>query len=219
MKNIILSAMNEHDEIDLEELRKSARDWYQFNHQDQLPSLIERIHPPLYQSETKEPQTKEGKLIHYFDSTSPLQFLKDLSGGAEASNADIKIIEDVMFNQKLLPGVINVLIHYVMLKMDMKLTKGYVEKIASHWSRKDVKTVKAAMELAKTEHKKYLEWAKGDNDNKKRTSKKKPIRTELLPDWFNGEENNQPAKPKQEPDQDFEAKKREIEERIKKLRK
>ena len=218
MKNIILSAINEHDEIDVDELRKSARDWYQFNHNDQLPSLVERIHPPLFQSEIKEPQTKEGKLIHYFDSTSPLQFLKDISGGAEASNADIKIIEDVMFNQKLLPGVINVLIHYVMLKMDMKLTKGYVEKIASHWTRKNVKTVKNAMELAKTEHKKYLEWAKGENDNKKRTNKKKPTRTELLPDWFNDENNNQATK-KEVVDTDFEAKKRALEEKMKKLRK
>lgn len=217
MKNMVLSAITEHDEIDVEELRKSARDWYQFNHQDQLPSLIERIHPPLYQSKTNEPQTQEEKLIHYFDTTSPLQFLKDISGGAEPSNADLKIIEDVMFKQKLFPGVINVLIHYVMLKMDMKLTKGYVEKIASHWTRKEVKTVKEAMELAKTEHKKYQQWAKGENDNKKRTQKK-PIRTELLPDWFHDEGSKQATKPTDEVDIDFAAKKRALEEKMKKLR-
>ncbi|AGK55164.1 replication initiation and membrane attachment protein [Bacillus sp. 1NLA3E] len=220
MKNIVLSAMTEHDEINLEELRKSARDWYQFNYQDSLPSLIERTHPPLYQSKTIEPQTQEDKLIHYFDTTSPLKFLSDLAGGAEASNADIKIIEDVMFNQKLLPGVINVLIHYVMLKMDMKLTKGYVEKLASHWARKEVKTVKAAMELALNEHKQYQQWASGENKNKKKTSKK-PIRTELLPDWFNEESNKQEVKQKDvnNKDSDFETRKRALEEKIKNLRK
>ena len=35
MKNIVISAITEDNEINIEELRKSARDWYQFEHQDQ----------------------------------------------------------------------------------------------------------------------------------------------------------------------------------------
>lgn len=218
MKNIVLSAVTEENEIDLEELRKSARDWYQFHHQDQLPALVDRTQPSLYRTETAEPKTKEEKLIHYFETTSPRKLLRDISGGAEPSKADLAIIEGVIFQQKLLPGVINVLIHYVMLKTDMKLTKGYVEKIASHWARKDVKTVKAAMELALNEHKQYQQWASGDSDKKKRTQKK-PIRTELLPDWFNESEKQQKTNQAEEVNPDFEAQKREIEERIKNLRK
>ena len=60
-----------------------------------------------------------------------------------------------MINQKLNPGVVNVLIEYVMLKTDMKFTKGYVEKLAGHWARLKVSTVIEAMELAKNEHRKY----------------------------------------------------------------
>ena len=48
-----------------------------------------------------------------------------------------------------------------MRKTDMKLTKNYVEKIASHWARKNIKTVKDAMDLAKMEHRQYAEWAEG----------------------------------------------------------
>jgi replication initiation and membrane attachment protein len=219
MKNIVLSAMTENDEIDLEELRKSARDWYQFRHSDKLPSLVERTHPALYQENMQEPLTREEKMIHYFETTSPLRFLRDLGGGAEASNADIKIIEDVMVKQKLLPGVVNVLIHYVMLKIDMKLTKGYVEKIASHWARKNVKTVKAAMELALNEHKQYQSWVSSDTKNKKRTPQKKPVRTELLPDWFYEEDKKQATVQKEAVNSDFEAKKRALEEKIKNLKK
>ncbi len=62
-----------------------------------------------------------------------------------------------MIKHKLPPGVVNVLIDFVMLKTDMKFTKGYVEKIAGHWARKQIKTVKEAMELAKKEHRTYLE--------------------------------------------------------------
>lgn len=87
--------------------------------------------------------------------------LKDVSGGAEPSKTDLQIIEEIMFSQKLLPGVINVLIQYVMLKTDMKLTKGYMEKIAGQWVRKNIRTVKEAMALAKKEHKQYMEWAQG----------------------------------------------------------
>lgn len=219
MKNIVLSAITERNEIDLEELRKSARDWYQFNNEDQLPSLVDRTQPHVYITDKKEePKTKEAELINYFETKSPRQLLRDMSGGAEPTKGDLKIIEDIMFQQKLTPGVVNVLIQYVMYKTDMKLTKGYVEKISSHWARKDVKTVKAAMDLAINEHKKYQQWAAGENTNKKRTSKK-PVRTELLPDWFSEQDNNQPATKKGEDDSDFAAKKRLLEEKMKNLRK
>ena len=131
-----------------------------------FPSLIEKTQPVMYQTINKEPETQEEKLIYYFETTSPLQYLRDISGGAEPSKADVKIIEDVMFEQKLNPGVVNVLIDNVMRKTDMKLTKNYVEKIASHWARKNIKTVKDAMDLAKMEHRQYLEWAEGKKNSK-----------------------------------------------------
>lgn len=216
MKNIIFSAIDENNEINIEELRKAARDWYQFEHQDQLPSLIERIQPVSYQSQKVEPKTKEEKLIYYLETTSPLQVLKDVSGGAEPSQADIQIIEDVMFKQKLMPGVINVLIQFVMLRTDMKLTKSYVEKIAGHWTRKQIKTVKEAMELAKNEHRTYLDWSSGKKSG--RTANKKPIRTEILPDWFDEEPQKATNLPQKE-NEDAAAKKREIEEILKEFRK
>ncbi|MBN6887955.1 replication initiation and membrane attachment protein [Cytobacillus horneckiae] len=184
MKNIVISAVNEDDEIAIDELRKSARDWYQFQHQDQLPSLLDRKQPLQHLSAKSKPQTQEEQLLYYLDTTSPRQLLKDISGGAEPSSGDLKIIEDVMFQQRLLPGVVNVLIQYVLLRTDMKLTKSYVEKISSHWARKKIQTSVAAMTLAKKEHKQYLEWAEGKKANKKPAAKKKTVRTELLPDWF-----------------------------------
>ncbi|MGG5254824.1 replication initiation and membrane attachment family protein [Neobacillus sp. SM06] len=221
MKNILLSAVNEDNEIDIEELRKAARDWYQFLHEDQLPSLVERIQPIAHRTQHDEPKSQEEKLIRYLETTSPLQVLKDVSGGAEPSPSDIQIIEDVLFKQKLFPGVVNVLIQFVMLRTDMKLTKGYVQKIASHWSRKQIKTVKDAMNLAKSEHRTYLEWSSGKKSGS--PAKQKPIRTEFLPDWF--EEEGTPASKKAEnPDGgsstvDLETKKREIEEKLKAFRK
>lgn len=210
MKNIILSAVNEANEIDLEELRKAARDWYQFVNYDQLPTLIERTQPAAHRVQTEEPKTKEEKLIHYLETTSPLQFLKDLSGGAEPSKSEIELIEEIMFNQKLLPGVLNVLMHFVMLKTDMKLTKGYTGTIASNWARLQIKTVKEAMEQAKKESQKTAKNKQATG----KTSKQKPIRTEFLPEWFD-EDPSKKAEPHKETTKDLEAKKREIEEMLK----
>ncbi len=217
MKNIILSAITENNEIDIEELRKAARDWYQFENHDKLPALIEKTQPVIYQTSKQEPKTMEERLIHYFETTSPLQFLRDKSGGAEPSKADIKIIEDVMFQQKLNPGVVNVLIDNVLQKTDMKLTKNYVEKIASHWARKNIKTVKEAMELAKMEHRQYAEWAEAKKTGKQTAAKKKPIRTEVIPEWFDGDEKAGNTKPSKT-DESQELKKLEIEAMLKKLR-
>ena len=221
MKNIVISAITEDNEISIEELRKSARDWYQFEHYDKLPALIEKTQPVMYQTINKEPETQEEKLIYYFETTSPMQYLRDISGGAVPSKADVKIIEDVMFGQKLNPGVVNVLIDNVMRKTDMKLTKNYVEKIASHWSRKNIKTVKDAMDLAKTEHRQYLEWAEGKKNSKQgHSNKKQPIRTELLPDWFDEDKKPEKVEKKKpaEVGSEQELKKQEIEEMLKKLR-
>ncbi|MDP4085354.1 MAG: DnaD domain protein [Bacillota bacterium] len=217
MKNIILDAIDEENEINIEELRKSARDWYQLANADQLPGLIERLQPVAHQSQQTQPKTQEEKLIRYLETTSPLQVLKDLSGGVVPSNSDIQIIEEVMFKQKLLPGVVNVLIQFVMLRTDMKLTKGYVEKIASHWTRKQVKTVKEAMDLAKNEHRTYLDWSNSKKSG--RSTKQKPIRTEFLPDWFDGENSKQGENIQHENDVNLEAKKKEIEEKLKAFRK
>lgn len=219
MKNLLLQAFDEgENEVNIEELRKACRDWYQFEHNEELPELVDKIQPLLFQEEIREPKTKEEKLIHYLDTTSPRQLLIDISGGAEPSAGDLKTIEDIMFNQKLLPGVINVLIQYVLLKTDMKLTKAYMEKIASHWARKKIKTVKDAMELAKKEHRQYLEWAENKKATAQQSPRKRAIRTEALPDWFFEDEKSDGNQENQGNLKAIEAKRKEVEEKLKKYK-
>lgn len=189
MKNLLLSSLNSEQEIDIDLLRKSARDWYQLEHSNELPQLVDRLQPALYRSNIVATNSKEEKLIAYLENISPRQLLVDISDGSEPSKTDLQAIEEVMFQQQLSPGVINVLIQYVMLKTDMKLSKSYLEKIASHWSRKKVKTVKEAMDLAKSEHRQYQQWA--ENKKEQKVRKKTPIRTEKIPEWFN-EQNEKP---------------------------
>jgi replication initiation and membrane attachment protein len=170
MKNFILGAINEHEEIDIEDLRKGARDWYQFVNYDQLPSLINRTQPVVHQTQITEPKTPEEKLIRSYETTPPLIVFKELSGGVEPSNANLKTLEEIMIKYKLPPGVVNVLIEVTMRKTDMKFTKGFVESIASHWARKQVKTVKEAMDLAKNEELKANESKKNGQIGKQKAN-------------------------------------------------
>ena len=105
-----------------------------------------------------------------------------------------------------------------MLKTDMKLAKGYIEKIASHWSRKKISTVKEAMQLAKNEHRQYLDWAEGKQTPASQ-GKRKPVRKEVLPDWFeNNREAEQVPAPGSKVDPDFEIEKKKLEEELKKYK-
>ena len=183
MQNVVMSAVDEHDMITTEALRKAASDWYQIERGGPLPELVDKVQPmnlreqPNQQSSTN---AKEDNLIALLEQVSPRKLLQDIGGGAEPSKADLKIIEEIMLDQKLEPGVINVLIYYVMLKTDMKLSKNYTQKSLPTGPEK-VRTVREAMKLAKEENRQYLEWAEG----KKKTSRnKKVIREEKLPDWL-----------------------------------
>jgi replication initiation and membrane attachment protein len=220
MKNVILSSLTADDSIDIEVLRKSARDWYQLQTGDVLPELTPHLSTKGNEKEKNEPLTKEGELIEYLESTSPKDVLSDISNGGKPSKADMQAVEEVLMTQKLSIGVMNVLIQYVLLKTDMKLTKGYMEKIASHWKRKKVTTAKEAMELAKKEHKQYLEWAQGKDGKQPSGSRRKPIRTEKLPDWFTEEDKSSKVKPsKDQSNLNFEEEKRKLEEELKNFRK
>ena len=216
MKNIVLSSLDADDTIDIELLRKTARDWYGMQTGDQLPDLTTRVETkkPV---ERDQPLSQEEELIDYLETTSPKDVLSDISNGGSPSKADLQAVEEVLMSQKLPIGVMNVLIQYVLLKTDMKLTKGYMEKIASHWSRKKVTSASEAMILAKNEHKQYLEWAEGKKETKS-NRRRKPIRTEKLPDWFKEDETAEEADTTAD-GYDFEAEKKKLEEELKNFRK
>jgi len=214
MKDLMMNVIDEDDMINLEKLRKAARDWYQLEYHNTLPSLVEKTQPAnLKQFTDKNPSSKEEQLIQQLENVSPKAMLTDLSGGAEPSVSDLRIVEDVMFKQQLTPGVTNVLLYYVLLKTDMKLNRKYVEKIASHWARKQVKTVSAAMELAKEEHRQYQNWADTKTTKKSApASKEKQVRNRFVSEPDPAEENVESFQEVQEQD------KQKLAERLAKLK-
>ena len=67
---------------------------------------------------------------------------------------------------KLKPGVVNVLVDYVLKTYDKKLTRARVETIAGEWSRNKIETVEEAMDIAKKNHKSVKKKVSIRNDIK-----------------------------------------------------
>ncbi|KKE79032.1 chromosome replication initiation protein [Bacilli bacterium] len=181
----ILWALNEENLLDCDEFKNACHDLFKSKHNNATIKLTERITFPK-QKEQTEPKTKEEMLIQKLETISPKQLLEDLSGGHQASEQDMKIIRDVMTSQGLPSPVMNVLIHYVLLQSDMKLSKAYLEKIASHWSRAKIKTAKEAMEFAKKERDKFQKT----NNKKQNYNYTKRNTKEIIPDWFKERKGN-----------------------------
>ncbi|MDN4527482.1 replication initiation and membrane attachment family protein [Fictibacillus fluitans] len=188
MSRQIQSAYHIHGELTEENLRKEVQKWYRIENNNQLPQMALRTQPHGLKTMSAEPVTEEEKMIKYFEEVSPFQLLEHQSGTRPAE-ADLNIVSYLILEQKLTPGVVNVLIDYVLKTNDLKLTRSFVEKIASHWARKKVKTVPEAMALARSEQKKYKDWQERKNTSFQRnTSQRKAPR---LPDWL--KEENAPA--------------------------
>ena len=140
MQNIIRTCINEKGSINKEELRRTCRNHYQFDHGGLLPTIVEHSQPKYLRKPIGD-NSNLAKMIYTFETISPYGFLKSKQNGGEPLKRDVKLLEDLMIDHKLKPGVVNVLIDYVLKTQDKKLTRSRVETIAGEWSRKNVETL------------------------------------------------------------------------------
>src|SRR5699024_433689 len=98
------------------------------------------------QEEMQQPKSRTEKITIHLETISPRELLEDLSAGKNASAQDMRMISDIMTKQGLTLLVMNVAIYYCLLQSNMRLSKAYLEKIASHWSRLGLETAAQAME-------------------------------------------------------------------------
>jgi|GEM_PF-115801 len=105
----------------------------------------------------------------------PVQFLRQFQNGAELSSSDSLLLEDLVRKMNLEPGVVNVLVEYVLNNYDMRFDRRLVEKIASTWVRLKIKTVEDAL----------------TNIQSQEISVKKNIKKEeIIPKWHYEAKNN-----------------------------
>ena len=170
MQNIIKSCLNEKGNINRDELRKISRNHYQFDHNGLLPTIVEQTQPEYLKKPIGD-TSNWAKMVYTFETISPYELLKSKSNGGEPVKRDLKLVEDLLIDYELKPGVINVLIDYVLRTNDNKLNRSTVEKIAGQWKRKKIETVEEAMEYAKKAHNSKKTYYK---ENKLETIKQNP---------------------------------------------
>lgn len=177
MKSSILNSIKENGLVDKTLLRKNVRNYYKYENENKLPSLIYKSQPE-YLKNPVGADDRRAKMVYVFENTTPYNFLKGRSNGAKPSSRDLSLLESLLTDFKLNPGVVNVLIDYVLKINNKKLTRNYLETIASQWKRLNVETVEEAMKAAEKEYKREIKSV----SNKPLS---KIIKEEKLPEWFN----------------------------------
>lgn len=188
MQDIIPICITERGTINKEELRKTCRNFYQFDNHGLLPSVVYNSQPEYLKTPTGD-MSKRAKMIYTFESISPYELLKSKNNDVEPTARDIRLTEDLIIGYGLKPGVVNVLIDYILKTNNNKLSRNLAETIAGQWQRLKIETVDEAMSTAEKEHKKYKKNTTGTTN----TVKQKIIKEEKLPEWFNKKIDKQTA--------------------------
>ncbi|MDO4995849.1 MAG: DnaD domain protein [Bacilli bacterium] len=184
MQGLVMDSINEKGLIDKNKLRKSCRDYYQFENNGNLPTLIYNKQPSYLKSPDGD-NSKRGRLVYAFENLTPYQFLKAKYKGAEPTNRDKRLIENLLVDQKFAPGVVNVLIAYVLKINNEQLKKSYVETIAGQWKRLNIQTVEEAMNITEKNHKANKKMITEDKGNKPNYVPKN--KNSDTPAWFDKE--------------------------------
>jgi len=170
---LIRNSVNDKRVIDKEKLRRNCGNYYTFEHKGKMPSLVYKSQPEYLRKKDSD-GSKKAKMIYEFETVSPYEFLEGRNKGIKPSKNDLALLEVLLIDYELTPGVVNVLIDYVLKINDNKLTRNFVLAIASQWKRSNIKTVEEAMKICIKE-----------NKSKKETKIKKTIKKEEAPSWFN----------------------------------
>lgn len=190
MKRIILKSITSAQELSFEDLRKHARSYYLMEHEQHLPRLqAKHDQQPSQGIEAKAEGTDEQddenmsmqQYMKLLDETSPIDMLVSWSD-SEPTVSQKALVEELVEQQKLSFGVINVLLQYVMLKNDYRLPKDYIREIASNWKKLEFKTASEAYEHIMKQK---------ENSQKRKANKtsytqrpKKIVSREMTPKWL-----------------------------------
>lgn len=177
ISNIIKNSLNDKGMISDIELKKNCKNYYSFENKGSLPNLVYKKRNSVA-VDTDNKSLRE-KLIQCFDSKTPYEFLKSKYKGAKPTNKDVTLLETLLTDQELNPGVINVLIDYVIRVNDSKLNKNLVESIASQWKMLGIETVSDAMKQAEIEYKKHKRYKEFKSEKELKVSPEVK-----LPHWY-----------------------------------
>ncbi len=188
LKELIISSVNQYKKIDLLKVRKKSEKLFQYENDGKLPKIALQTQPENLRQKGGEVSNR-NQMIYTFETISPRDYLILKNDGTTLSQNEQKILAYLLLDLKLNPGVVNVLIDYVLRINDNKLVQNFVSSIASQWKKEKIATVEQAMAIAEREFKKRKSYQKGT---------KKGVQQEKVPEWFDQKMTEKtPSKEKQ----------------------
>ena len=173
MSEVIRNSVSIKHIINNELLKENAKKYYSFENKGKLPSIIYKNQPEYLRTKVSDTSLK-SKMIYQYDTLSPYEFLCMKNGTDKISKTETSLLEMLLIDYDLKPGVVNVLLDYVLKINNNKLVKNFVSTIASAWKKNKIETVKTAMEQATMDYKykkdKKIEqpsWLGKDNKSSK----------------------------------------------------
>ena len=118
--SIIRNSLNERHLIDKKLVRDNCRKYYSFENSGKLPSLVFRNQPEYLRKPVGD-ISKRAKIIYNFETLAPYDFLTYKNNNVKPSKLDLSILEMLLIDYNLNPGVVNVLIDYVLKINNNKL--------------------------------------------------------------------------------------------------
>ena len=153
MVELIRNSISDRHTIDKKLLQENASKYYRYDNMGKLPSIIYKNQPEYLRKE-KLDTSNRSRMIHLFETTSPYDFIKSKYKTGNPTSSDLSIVSYLLIDLDLKPGVVNVLVDYVLRINNNKLIKSFVEVIASQWKKSGIETVEDAMNIAEEEYKK-----------------------------------------------------------------
>ena len=172
MIELIRNSISDHHTIDKKLLTENANKYYRYDNLGKLPSLIYKQQPEYLRKENLDTSNR-SRMIHLFETTTPYDFINSKYKTGNPTSSDLAIISYLLIDLNLKPGVVNVLVDYVLKINNNKLIRSFVEVIASQWSKAGIETVEDAMNIAEEEYK------------KKKKTKEPAKKVKETPEWFN----------------------------------
>ncbi|MCA1064466.1 DnaD domain protein (plasmid) [Rossellomorea sp. AcN35-11] len=161
----------------LEDLRSCAVDYYLLKSGSKKRKIIEK------QNLNTVPEEGLSEIEKNYLNITPYDALKYYFSDGEPPWVDIKVIEEVLMQIKLAPGVLNVLIDFVMINNNHQFKRGLITKIAAEWKRAGVETVHQALERAKQDYQRMKKFKDKEEEERKRE------KGEDKPEWVQEEVN------------------------------
>ncbi|MEG0260551.1 MAG: helicase DnaB [Lysinibacillus sp.] len=97
MQKVIILALDDDLGISLERLRKAAADFYKLTVSKEPPQLVRVFDQPEAEKSVDASQmTKEQELQLYYETTAPIQVLRDINNGTEPLPTSVQIAESLV---------------------------------------------------------------------------------------------------------------------------